>query len=462
MIPSENEKGRVQSDRAVFELSKIWNEQEYAWRKFLSRHFPGAVTVKWSPNSRVYRYGERALKIQSPWFTRDQPLQTLGNQFRLLSAVEGLAWHLNPTLQEVDEGWQVLGMDWIEGENLDDLIHQGRAGSMALHQLLQTLFAVSRAGVLYKQLRPRHIIRGLDGKVFFIDFGGSSLGNPRVAFLQNFRLLAGKRLRVNLTSLGQILKAVLVGRVSWCKSDLALPTNGGYLQGHLQWKARRVWEANLRRMDGMLSDYLRQVPGDDKAAHHFAYMEKALADALDIDTRLFEEMWKMQIAGYLLYGCRNWGVVWDHILRRVTFDGKRVVDLGCGAWPVGAFARLEGATQVILCDSLSPLLRAACHFAEGFGFTDNMYQSIHWETIGEGQQELPVADVALAMSVRFDKMRLDRILDTLAKYNEVLWETRLGQDALDGLRSRGYYTVETLTSSYGNRCILYAARPARK
>lgn len=433
-------------------LARLYQEQESRWRDFLARHFPEARLLRWSPEQRVFRCGHRVMKIAYTTAAKRNPDHSPEYEFSLLRTLEGRALHLNPSYRLIDGVWCVMEIDWIEGESLEELIRERRARKISILQLLAKLFHVSLAGVVYKQLRARHIIRRANGELVFIDFGGSSRANPLVALWRNFAPLSSKNGLWQWGRLVGILRETLRrrrpadGQVPgvWKPHESASPA------------ALRRWQANARRSPRERPEHLANDPGDPVAARHFAAMERCLSEIIQIEPRTSDDLIKFRLANYCMFGNRDWGFIWDHIAGRVDFAGKSVIDLGCGMGGIGAFTRIVGGAHTISLDSQPLLLDAARHFAVALGIVDNEYRSIDWAALANGSEKLPKADIISALSVRLTDLPLERLIDILTQYPEILWQTCCVDQGRRGLEARGYRTVETVVVADVGRYIIHA------
>jgi hypothetical protein len=381
------------------------------------------------------------------------PRLSLEYEFSLLETLEGRALHLNPSYQVIDGKWYVLGMDWVEGEHLDELIREGHVRKVSILELIGRVFRVSLAGVIYKQLRARHTIQRANGELVFIDFGGSSHANPLVAIWRNFAPLSSLSGSWQASRLLELLRVILRGRYSAMRSAPRLQQS----RSSASPAALQRWQANSHRDPQSRPACLAHKPCDPIAARHFAEMERCLDEAVQIEPRICSDLYRFFFADYFLSGNRDWGIIWDRITRRVDFAGKNIIDLGCGMGTIGAFTRIAGGAHVTSLDSLPPLLDAARHFATAFGILDNTYRAIDWEKLTNGSESLPKADIISALSLRLGDQPLERVLDILAQYPEILWQTTDAEAGRRGLEARGYRTVEILGRSEFGKFILYAA-----
>jgi hypothetical protein len=434
-------------EQAGSPLMRLHRDQEARWREFIDRHFPGGRLLRWGPQHRVFHWGERVVKVEWDSLAADNPSRGLAYEFSLLQALDGRATRLCPAYKVIDGTWCVLEMDWVEGDYLDDLIVLNRAREVSVLRLVSKLFRVSLAGVIYKQLRGRHVIRRATGELEFIDFGHSSHAAPVIALWRNFAPLAFSGGSLHWSRLVGLVREILRHR-----EHLALsPSDGAAV------RATQSWRGNERRTPRARAANLASHPGDALAAQHFTAMEECLREARESDPQIGEDFIKFQFADYGMAGSRDWGFIWDYLTRRVDFAGKTVVDLSCGMGGVGAYARLDGASQVVSYDTHPFILQAARHFSEALGFTDNAFFQIDKAKLDRGEIELAGADIVTALSARLNTVPRARLLDVLTRYPVILWQTADAEAGRNDLMERGYQSIEILLRADIGQHILYAA-----
>jgi hypothetical protein len=418
-------------------------EQESRWRNFLSQHFPDARLLRWSPEHRVFRRDHRVLKIEWAGAANRDPRLNFEYEYSLMSTLEGRVLRLNPSYRVIDGLWYAIEMDWIEGDYLSELIREGRGRSVSAMQLVYKLFLVSLSGVVYKQFRARHIIRRPNGELVFIDFGHSSRATPLVALWRNFALRSYRNGSWQWGRLIGILREMRRNR----ESSTTQKRNA---------TAIRRWQSNAHRVLKELPEHLLDDPGDPIAARHFSTMERCLSEAVKIEPRISDDLFQFRFGNYCIYGNRDWGFIWDHIARRVDFTGKRIADLGCGMGSIGAFSRIAGGAHATSLDSQPLLLDSARYLAAAVGIEGNEYRNLDWSKLADGSEVLPKADIISALSVRFADLPFARVLDILAQYPEIIWQTSCVDKGRRGLEARGYRTVETIVKADTGQYILYA------
>ncbi len=427
-------------DRSL--LAETFSNCDAQWQAAISAHWPGAQCLHWGPWHRLFRVGDRVLKIQHLDHLPHDPHQHVRWEYELLARVEGRAWRLNPTYQEVDGCWSVLAMDWIDGDLLS-----ATGGTSAIALICRILWAISRvsiAGIAYKQFRPRHIMCGYDGRVFLIDFGGSNRTSVAHAFWHNlfpFRRIDGKW-RYNAV-IGVLLKA-------W-RHDTA-----GRRAGQAVPLALAQWRANEPRQASMLPINLANSPGDTVAAEHFGVFEQACDAAITRDPSLALETWRLQWAGYVLFGYQDFGLYTQLAAGRISFEDKRVVEVAAGIAPISVLALLNGATAATAIEVESELTRAGEALAEGLRIT-GIERSSRDPSAVLASDDIPPGEVAAAVSPRLDRLPPEALASWLANFNEIVLATAHLPDMEAALLRRGF-AVETLSQASAPRAFIYARR----
>ena len=77
-------------------LARLHREQERRWRNFIDRNYPNARLLRWSPQHRVFRYGDRVAKVEweaaanhrAPCFLR---MWDMGPAIRLVPTLRSLS-----------------------------------------------------------------------------------------------------------------------------------------------------------------------------------------------------------------------------------------------------------------------------------------------------------------------------------------------------------------------------------
>ena len=455
LTPSAGLSGRTPgNDMSSFRspVARLQLQLDATWNTFLDTHFPGPRTLlRWGQEHRVYRTGDRVVKIEMASLGARDYTRGIGYEFELLEAIEGRGGRFRPSFRIIDDLWCVLEIDWIDGDYLDDLINQGRGRQVSVRRLLTKLFRISMAGVVYKQLRARHVIRRPDGKLAFIDFGHSRKANPLRALWENFAPITMAGGRPAPTRLLSIIVEIRRRR-SAAKAELS----------HAITAALARWSVNPKRPPESKPPHLAQNPGDQVAAEHLARMEDCLHAAVTIDPKVAADINEVHFAEYGLGAHRDWGFIWDYIAHRVDFVNKTVVDLGSGMGAVGVFACLGGAVSVIGLDDDQNLVDAATHFSAGLQIDVATFRRIDGLTQAATLDQLPAGDILSLLSTRTEGLPREALLRRMTDFNEILWQTNAPEQAIADLRSHGFEITEILVGGAIGRKIIYARGGAPK
>ena len=415
---------------------------EALWQAAISAHWPAAQCLHWGPWHRVFRFGDRVLKVQHLDHLPSDPRQHVRNEYELLHRLEGRAWRLHPTYQELDARWSVLAMDWIDGELLSET--KGRSTAVPLRQVLLTVLRVSLAGVVHKQLRPRHVMCGKDGRAYLIDFGGSNRTDAPRALVQNFRPFHHANGKWRRSAMISVVRRAL-------RPGAHQPT-----EEHAA--AQAQWQANRQRGAVMRPPNLADTPGDPVAAEQFANLEQACHAAIVRDPSLALETWRLQWADYVLFGHQNLGLYAQFLAPYVSFANKRVVELAAGLAPISVLALLNGARAATAIEAEPELVAAGDALARGLGVNgiNRIAAPPHAALAPDGA---PAAgDIAVAVSPRLDSLPVDGLTQWFARFDEVLLTTTRLSELNASLRHRGFQVVDTLSPDSASRTLVYARR----
>jgi predicted methyltransferase len=157
-------------------------------------------------------------------------------------------------------------------------------------------------------------------------------------------------------------------------------------------------------------------------------------------------------------GERPWALRWETISRAVSFEGKRVIELGCNLGLLSIHARLAGAASVVAVDHNQRVLDAASKAAAVFG-AEVIFHRIDFDQDADWEVRLGTGDLVTALSLTYWLRDKDRIWSYLAQFSEVLFE---GHEPAEEIKSRlkahGFAVVEELGVSERNRIIFHATR----
>jgi hypothetical protein len=429
----------------------VANERQ--WRDLLNRHFPRPRRLlRWGLHHRVYRFGDRVAKIEKTLLNEHDHTLGVEYEYSLLLALEGRACTFHPTYKVIDNRWCVLEIDFIEGEYLDELLEQGRGRELSIIRMVARLFWVSLAGVTFKQLRGRHVIRRIDGSVAFIDFGHSTRTHPLNALWQNFTPFSFSGGKASPRRLSSLILEILRPRPKSDQQDTASTEFDRLVEG-----AQRRWQMNGKRAVVARARYLADHYGDSVMADELEAMERCVAVAIGTKPENGVDLPEFHFAEYGFAGAHDWGFLWDALADRVDWAGKRVLELSGGLGPVGVYARLEGAAHVTSLETDGNLREASRHFAKALRITDNDYGPLGSPADARRFDSLPAADILTVLSVRLESAPLERLMPLMSRYAEVLWQTPDAEAAVAALGMAGFRTIEVLLRTTQRRYIVYAA-----
>jgi hypothetical protein len=426
-------------------------ENEDLWPRFLKRNLlGGAQLIRWGELHRVYRLRDQVFKIQ--WKDRSRPAeQEVSHEYEILRILEGLTWCINSDFRVLEDGGKMLKMDWIHSECLEERLKHGHLGIKNSLLLLYTLFRVSLNGIVYKQFRARHIFIQKDGYPIFIDFGGSTLTSPWIALWKNFRMftLVGRRpvfssifsiLTVNIRRwLKQFQKEKLMSDSDW-KLQRAL------FRWNMNASFYREWRDNMACPDDSLSN-------EDKE-----FLERAedlTVQAVKQDQTIALDLYTIQIYPYLLYGSRDWGLLWSTLLEHIDFRNKTLVELGCGLGLIGSYASIWGARHVTALDSSVLMLEAAKIFSRAFGVKNSNFMKEGNDIFSKNRLS---GNILTALSSRVNIY--DNAFKTcLSGFNELILQIKENESVTyNMLADEGFNHIDTMLTNFHGYRIIHARR----
>jgi hypothetical protein len=382
-------------------------QRESMWSDIIDAFYPGGQMVNISPSHRVVRQGGKAIKIQ---YSGDalaiEPSQTVEAEYRLLTALNGAAGPLEPKLRSLRPDWQALELAWIDGPLLADVLTDPTAPVPSLRALARTAFAIARRGIIYSQFRGRHIIVGNDGRMSFIDFGGSEKASAVRAILLTFA---------------------------------PLTYNGS------GWKAAPFWYLAKKILDRQ-----RKPPDDGapavKRMAHWSFAEQAAETGFELDCETGchlmaaedaikraeaedpDIVWDIPtvfIGPFYIRGCEHWELLWHNISQAVAPRGRRVTVSNAGIGLVAIFASNDGAAEVEAHESNAFLAAAATHLGSAFGGTGPTIRT-------RREPDIP-ADLDMVIQLTRRVAHEDQIenLRSFSTARDIVYRTSLTDDEID-------------------------------
>lgn len=322
--------------------------------------------------------------------------------------------------------WEYLRTSYFAGRELSHVLG---AGSGRQKMLIATAFEVlrlNRLGVSHGDLRAENVLVDEGGRVVLIDFDRARMMPPSRALLRDWTGVPS-----------------LDGGSSFARFALytAFP--------HAQSIDRRL-RARLRSAPA-------QIQGDPVAvALDRAWRLAAESDANAPGHRIAYYAWTFKGTHHI--GERPWPFRWELLRKAISFEGKRVLELGSNMAMTSAYALLHGASEATAVDSDEVILDAAALLGVALGVPIRTIR-LKFDASGAWEDALPDADLAIAMSILEwvpDRIRFERYL---GRFAEVVFE---GHESAAVERQRltriGFREVTLLGESERGRPVFVARR----
>jgi hypothetical protein len=171
-----------------------------------------------------------------------------------------------------------------------------------------------------------------------------------------------------------------------------------------------------RRMRARLRSGHVQIHGDrDVVALDRAWHFAAESDANAPGDRLAYYAWTYKGTHYL--GERPWAFRWEILRNAVSFEGKRVLELGSNMAMTSAYALMHGASEATAVDSDEVILDAAALLGTALEVPIKTLR-VAFNDSPAWEEALPDADIAIAMSILEwvpDRTRFEKYLGRFAE-----------------------------------------------
>jgi hypothetical protein len=380
---------------------------EAMWRDVIDAFYPGGQMVNISPSHRVIRHGGKAIKIQySGDAVAIEPSQSVEAEYGLLKALDGAAGPLEPTLRSLRPGWQALELAWVDGHLLADVLVDPAAPVPSLRALATTTFAVARRGIIYSQFRGRHIIVGDDGRMTFIDFGGSRKSSAMRALLHTFTPVAR-------------------GGGGWKAAPF------WYLAKKIVDRRRRPPDVDATVVKRMahwsFAEQAAEVGFDlaCAAGRHLSAAEEAIKRAEKEDRDIVWDIPTVFIGPFYIRGSEHWELLWHDITRATAPRNRRVTVLNAGLGLAAIFAADDGAAEVRAYEPNKHLSEAAGHLKAAFGGETSTIQTLPDPGIPAD------LDMVIQISHRVPRDEQAETLRAVSAARDIVFRTNLTDRELD-------------------------------
>jgi hypothetical protein len=423
-----------------------------AWRARAARWLDGSAQLVHvsgqSTDVRVYRAGNRVLKLRrlTPPAVRGRS-RTLLDEYNLLErlADAGVAAHWcfpRAVRYRQEPGWEGLEMTAVEAPaSFDPVLFPFRENLGALCRLARRVLCLNLAGLSHGDLTAANAGFDASGRAVLLDLDQAVTAHPVRCVLRDF---------LGVPCVNQPAQYTL-----W---DRAARVRG---LGWLQWPGR-LRDRWRRRRAGFVEpdpDLVRraEIVGDP-VVKTLAGCWLAAARSGASSPGSGVAYYSLDVRGFHLPGERPWPLRWEMLGATVSFQDKRVVELGCNLGLLAIHARLAGAASVIAADHNAAILAAGRDLARlcgvEVGFTEvNFDDASTWEErLGEG-------DLVTALSVTYWLKDRERLWRYLGRFAEVVFE---GHEPREEIEARfgalGFSNLRVIGISERNRTVFHARR----
>ena len=137
-------------------------------------------------------------------------------------------------------------------------------------KILYFLILISSKGIIYKQLRPRHVLINKLFKIKFLDFGQSKISNIFESYMKNFSIFNILKNKIVVGNLISLIISVLRPPKSIKK---------------VNYKSR--YDLNTKRYDYAKPQFYLKDKNNEKVAENLIKMEQFVDLALKDDDRIY-------------------------------------------------------------------------------------------------------------------------------------------------------------------------------
>jgi len=417
------------------------------WERYVERRFGGTARLvsvsRADANRRVYRIGDRFAKVQKvgPQFFRRA--NDLAGEHRILVKLAGIGGVCRNAEYHREEGWECLSYDGAAGESLENLLISGRLALSArlLADLLAVIVRVNHRGVCHRDLKAENVVIGPGGEVHLIDFDQAIEVPPLTALL------------VDVFGIGKPRQLGF-----FCFEDLVR----GYRGQAPVWL--RPASTGLRLLRRSSRSWRRYHPARAAAAGdrpEVLMLQKAWEIARQSGASFpggGVAYYSLDVAGCHLDGERPWTLRWSEVFKKVSFQGKTVLECGCNLGLFSAFARRAGAVRCLGVDVNRDILAGSRLVSQALG-VENEFRRVDFDADEPWEEELAGHDLVIALSVLHWLKNWERFLAFLGRHREILYE---GHDSVEQesarLRRAGFDKIDVLVVSERGRAVIHASK----
>ena len=431
------------SDKQITIVKSMQN-LDHHWDSFLESTYSNDFELlRWGQSHRVYKVKDKVIKIEKKDDERNPKNLGLEYEYKVLKRLKNTDYDLNPKLSKVNNIWELLEIDFIEGELLELNSLKKNISLKVYGQILWGLFIISIKGIKYKQFRGRHIIKNKNNEIKFIDFGQAEISNSINSFLYNFKLFSIHNKKVQL---GKLLYFFYFNYIKK-KKGISLLSN-----------AKKRFLMNKNRLPYALPDALKQNPGDQLAPENLKLMELKLNQATQFDENIYLDILDIKFDKYGLSGNKDWGFIWNKVSNITSFKNKIIMEIFCCQAAFSSFAILQGAKKSIAADPSEILIEASKSLAKALDIKGiTFFKSDKLEYLKKiSYQYSP--DMLFACSYRLDNYSTNELMDLFLNFKEVFWDTNRDNIDIKKLNAIGFNTIKNIVNNDFQRTLVYLSR----
>jgi hypothetical protein len=446
-------------DNANSQLKIIYKKRKEIWSDFERNFLPTDAKLmgvsSCSSNQRIYAIESRIYKVHRVGVEAYPRMLSLKGEYDVLLYISrSPELDLHPLFKAFNNEWEVLELDNCKGETLLEKEQNNTFIEISLWPTWKIVWNLTKLGIAHRDLKMDHIIYKSHHRAMIIDFDQAERTSWLNAFLSNMFAVGKSKgfgfpmfwlfvyyhtMKRDLLGLFFIIfKRVLSYTNRFRRALFLNKTEEKQIKNSIPYAVTANLENEIKLLKrawelGAESD--ANAPGANRAYYSF------------------------DIGGCLFTGERPWELRWEHIRRKINFNGKRVLELGCNLGLLSTFARIEGAACCSAVDIDDMILRGARLVAAAFGINDNRYVQLDFDSSVNWEAKLGGNDLVMCLSVLNWVKDKKRLLDFLGQHNELLFE---GHECLEieieRLRSIGYNHIEILMNTERGRRIIYAQK----
>jgi hypothetical protein len=417
---------------------------ENSWNNFLdSRFLKDIDLLRWGQSHRVYKVGSKVLKIEKINDEKNPFNLGLKYESEVLNLLKKTSYNLNPKFIRIDNTWDVLELDFIDGKLLELDDNKRNLNLSTFLNIILGLIILSIKGIKYKQFRGRHILKSKENSIKFIDFGQSEITTSLKAFLYNFKLFGIVNKKIEL---GKLLYIFYFNFFKH-KKNINILEN-----------ARDRFLKNKNRLMYATSKSLKKNPGDLVAAKYLELMEFNLEEAVMLDKYAYLDILDIKFDKYGLSGNKNWGFIWHNVSKSTTFKNKVVFEIYCCQAALSSYSILHGAKRGFAFDSNKFLIKASKNLSKALRVSNIKFLL---ESDFKQLNQLIIKNnpnILFACSYRLDGVSIDDLMVLFKNVNEVFWDTNIQNINTDELKKNGFKLIKYIVKTGSKRVLVYLSK----